>query len=121
MKPANAGLAVAHLAACAIAAGSPHATAKVIEMLEALKKEVTLAGDAEAKTYDKFACFCKSTTDEKLSTIEDLDDEKKSLEAAIGDKAAHREELDLKMAAMMKTIQGAENTMKDLTSERNKE
>merc|ERR1719247_2174194 len=86
-------------------------------MLEALKKEVTLAGDAEAKTYDKFACFCKSTTEEKLWMIEDLDDEKKSLEATIGDKVAKRDDID----ALMKTINENEKIMKELSAARRKE
>merc|ERR1719247_2310974 len=90
-------------------------------MLEALKKEVTLAGDAEAKTYDKFACFCKSTTEEKLWTIEDLDDEKKSLEATIGDKTAKRDDIDALMNAMMKTINENEKIMKELSAVRRKE
>merc|ERR1719478_306465 len=42
---------------------------KVISLLEKAQAEVQEEGKAEAAAYDKFACFCKDTADEKLHTI----------------------------------------------------
>jgi len=44
----------------------------VIGLLEDLETQTKDEGSAEATTYDKFACFCKDTTDEKSTAI--LDD-----------------------------------------------
>ncbi len=45
-------------------------SASVISMLENLSSKVTADGTAEAAEYDKFACFCKKTVDDKNYDIE---------------------------------------------------
>jgi len=47
--------------------GSP--TERVITLLEDLKTQVEEEGAAEAETYDKFACFCKTKTGSKTEDI----------------------------------------------------
>merc|ERR1719409_2648227 len=42
---------------------------KVISLLEKMEAEVQEEGKAEAAAYDKFACFCKDTADNKLYAI----------------------------------------------------
>merc|ERR1711871_403594 len=67
---------------------------KVITMLEDLQIEVVTEGKAEANTYDKFACFCKDVTSEKMDAIQTGQDEQESLLADIESETATREELD---------------------------
>jgi len=43
--------------------------ASVIKLLERLEKQTMEEGKAEAAAYDKFACFCKEQSDEKLYSI----------------------------------------------------
>jgi predicted nucleic acid-binding Zn-ribbon protein len=42
---------------------------KVIELLEKLKEGTAAESQADAKTYDEFACFCKEQADNKLYAI----------------------------------------------------
>jgi hypothetical protein len=42
---------------------------KVIQLLTDLKEEVETEAEDEAKAYDKFSCFCKDTTDDKVTSV----------------------------------------------------
>jgi hypothetical protein len=44
---------------------------QVLNMLEDLQTKVITEGKGEAKSYDKFACFCKDATNEKEESITD--------------------------------------------------
>jgi len=59
------------------------AVEKAVELLESLQKKVLEEGEAEAKSYDKFACFCKETTTEKVQAIQKGEDSKTQLVADI--------------------------------------
>merc|ERR1719326_22337 len=67
---------------------------KVIQMVEELQAKVSAEGKAEAATYDKFACFCKSKTDEKVKAIEEEEQMVKDLQAEITSLSADRDSLD---------------------------
>lgn len=63
---------------------------KVISLIEGLKKEVEDEGKAEASSYDKFACFCKDTTEKKSESVNKGHDSIKMLSADIADKTQSR-------------------------------
>merc|ERR1719183_2407815 len=48
---------------------------KVTQLLEDLTKQVLAEGEKEVLTYNKFACFCKDTTNEKTDAIQKGTDE----------------------------------------------
>ena len=54
---------------------------KVITLLEDLKAELETEGAEEGKAYDEFACFCKSSHEEKTRSIEELEASVASLSA----------------------------------------
>merc|ERR1719313_2165832 len=66
--------------------------AKVIKLLEDLKKEVQGEGEKEATSYGKFACFCKDTTKTKSESITNGQDKIETLSADITDNTASKEE-----------------------------
>merc|ERR1719487_3086961 len=74
---------------CALAGFSAASTSevspveKVITLLEELKSEVEEEGKSEAKTYDKFACFCKDTTKDKSDAIKTEQDNIEEFAAAM--------------------------------------
>merc|ERR1719333_1505365 len=67
---------------------------KVITMLEDLQLQVVSEGKAEAKTYDKFACFCKDMSEEKTASIKTGEDAMNDLTAKINQATSDRTDLD---------------------------
>merc|ERR1719362_1203878 len=94
---------------------------KVTAMLEGLKSQVLSEGEAEAATYNKFACFCKDTTEEKVEAIKEGDDNKEDLTATIKDLQSERKELDATIKELLSDIETAEKDMKKAKAERAKE
>jgi len=66
--------------------------AKVITLLEDLKSEIETEAEAEHKTYDEFACFCKDKTDSKSTSVEDGHDSIDTLSADIQEESAERDD-----------------------------
>jgi predicted nucleic acid-binding Zn-ribbon protein len=79
------------LAIVAVAAGA-NPVAKVITLLEDLKKEVEADGKSEATSYGEFACFCKDTTTDKATSIKDTEDKIQSLSGDIAKDTAQKKE-----------------------------
>jgi len=65
---------------------------KVIGLIEGLEKEVVDEGKAEASTYDKFACFCKTTTETKSDSVKKGNDNINSLSADIAEKTQNKKD-----------------------------
>merc|ERR1719305_976295 len=88
---------------------------KVVSMLEDLQLQVLAEGEAEAATYNKFACFCKTTQKEKSEAIKTGKDDKASLSADIKKLSKERDDLDTKIGELQKDIKKAETAMKKAT------
>merc|ERR1719311_1594120 len=88
---------------------------KVVSMLEDLQLQVLAEGEAEAATYNKFACFCKTTQKEKSEAIKTGKDDKASLSADIKKFSKERDDLDDKIAKLQKAIKKAEDEMDKAT------
>jgi peptidoglycan hydrolase CwlO-like protein len=86
---------------------------KVIQMVEELQAKVSAEGKAEAATYDKFACFCKSKTDEKVKAIAEEEQTVKDLQAEITSLSADRDSLDQNIQDLTKEIADYEADIKE--------
>jgi hypothetical protein len=84
---------------------------KVITMLEDLMTQTIVEGKAEAKTYDKFACFCKDSTEDKTFSISEGMDRVASLEADIADRIAYRNKQQQNILESQKALEA--NTEKE--------
>jgi len=84
---------------------------KVVTMLEDLQTQVITEGKAEAKTYDKFACFCKDMTNEKTDSITSLEDSVTELTASIESDTTTRSELDDDINELNKQIDDIDKSM----------
>merc|ERR1719159_1286394 len=90
-------------------------------MLEDLQTEVLVEGKAEAKTYDKFACFCKDMSEEKHEYIVDGEDWATELEAEIAGQFTRRGELDKQMTEVANIIAEKEKELKAADDQRAKD
>jgi uncharacterized phage infection (PIP) family protein YhgE len=86
---------------------------KVVTMLEDLQTQVVVEGKAEAKTYDKFACFCKDMTAEKTDAINSGTDKSADLSALIEQLTNDRSEADDDIADLNKKIDELDQSMKE--------
>jgi hypothetical protein len=90
-------------------------------MLTDLRTQVTDEGTEEAKTYDKFACFCKSNIEAKTKAISEGKTEKDSLQAKINDDASTRTELEKTIAENVKKVKQIEDHLAQAKSDRKSE
>jgi len=86
---------------------------KVVSMLEDLQLQVLAEGEAEAATYNKFACFCKTTQKDKSDSIKEAKTDITSLEEDINMLTVDRGNKDKKIAKAEADIELAEKLMKE--------
>jgi chromosome segregation ATPase len=91
---------------------------KVVDLLEGLRGQVMSEGEKEAKTYNKFACFCKDTMSDKTDSIASGKDAKDTLSAGIVELSAARDGFDVQIAEFLEDIKEAEQAMKENQFER---
>merc|ERR1719191_2390601 len=90
----------------------------VINLLDKLQEQTKEEGKKEAAAYDKFACFCKSQSDEKLYSItkkgekmELLTAEIKELAGAITKLSQEIAEMEVQVAALEKKVVAEQKIM----------
>jgi len=87
---------------------------KVIAMVRDLQTKVIMEGKKEAETYDKFACFCKDKSAEKIRDINEAKANVEELSATLSEKNSHRDQLDQTIADLQKDIS---NTVAEIADE----
>jgi chromosome segregation ATPase len=85
---------------------------KVVQMIRDLQTQVQDEGTAEAKTYDQFACFCKSKTNEKSTAIEEGQTRVEDLVADLETYTAERASLDERIQDLNEEIDGYNTQIK---------
>merc|ERR1719174_2408836 len=94
---------------------------KVITMVSDLQAKVSEEGRKEAETYDEFACFCKSKTDEKTEAIGEAETSVDLLATRITNLQANRDQLDIDIQDLNDQIAGFENQVTSSKDMRAKE
>jgi predicted nucleic acid-binding Zn-ribbon protein len=94
---------------------------KVITLLRDLQKKVEADGHDEAVTYDEFACFCKSSHEEKTRSIEELEASVASLSAEYGQLSAFRAQCQSDIVTLTSEMETLAEEIKNATAEREAE
>jgi len=84
-------------------------------LIEDLKKQVEKEAMSEAASYDEFACFCKTMTEKKGTTIEHHHDAIADLSAEIQEVAANKIATSLEIEELKKQMEFAHENAKNYT------
>jgi len=82
---------------------------KVTELLAKLREQVQEEGAAEAAGYDKYACFCKESADNKQYAIEKSDAEIEALQAEVQDLTGEINQLANDLQSLLGDIDSEED------------
>ena len=107
--------------ACVCSADDVSPIERVVIMMADLQTQVITEGKAEATTYDKFACFCKDTSNEKQTAITEAQDSISALTGSINQLTADREQLDEDIAELNTQIEANTKSKKEADDERHKQ
>jgi hypothetical protein len=111
-------LATLFVNAAAIERSRAEPLEKAISLLKDVRAKVTAGGEAEAKTYETFACFCKDTKASKLSAIETNENEKNTLQGRMNAASNLRDDADVNLGQAIDDIGAANSEIERLTAER---
>jgi len=94
---------------------------KVVSLLEDMQTQVRTEGTAEAATYETFACFCRSQTNDKQASIESRTIHKATLTADLQSLTGTRDELSADIAQLNKDLDAQTAALKKATEIRDRE
>merc|ERR1719379_3077578 len=94
---------------------------KVLELMQALYKQVQDEGKAEAEAYKEFACFCKDTQLDKDKEISDGDDNEEEQLATIEQKKAEKESLSNDISQLHTDLDDTDVSIEQAAAEREAE
>jgi len=95
--------------------------AKVVELLNNLQTQVQEEGSEEAATYDTFACFCKDTTEAKVTSIKTYEDNIQADSADEAQLSASVDQLKAEVAKLNTDIDTMEMELQKATELREQE
>merc|ERR1719487_1229384 len=120
MKYAAALLALAAVPSVdAAATGSP--VERVVNLLKDLKTKLEADGEVEQQVYDKYACWCETTTARKAAAIEKAQEDLRELGQAILKFKARVNVRTAEIEELEKALKANEKEQADATSIRAKE
>merc|ERR1719361_2306315 len=94
---------------------------KVVNLLQAMQKKVEEEGEAEAKLYEKFMCYCKNGASDLEASISAAEDKLASLPEEIKAAVAKLEQLKADVKQHQADKQAAKDAMAEATAIREKE
>merc|ERR1719329_1904688 len=95
--------------------------ARVVVLIQDLKAKIESDGNAEQKTYDKFACWCEKTLARKAADIDAAEETIDKTQREIVELKGKLGELGATLKQLEKEIAANEDARREATEIRNKE
>ena len=94
---------------------------KVVTLVTEMKGQTIKEGEEDQKAYDKYNCWCVTTTAEKTAAIADATAQLQELESFVEEAAAKEGELKTEIAGLEADIAKDTEALKTATAMRNEE
>jgi len=91
---------------------------KVVTLLSDVLTQVVAEGEKEVASYNKFSCFCKGATAEKVAALAKGRDDQAGLTATINQLSNKRNKLDSSITTILNDINEADKSMKQMMVKR---
>lgn len=101
--------------------GASSPIAKVVTLIKEMKDQCAKDGDADAEAYDKYNCWCVTTTSEKTAAIEAAETKLDELSGFLEEAAAKSAELKTEIAALEDDIAKDNEALSSAAAMREKE
>ena len=102
-------------------AASENPIRRIVNLLQAMAKEVEADGEKDEEMHEKYMCYCETNTKTLGTSITDLTDKVPQIEASIEEAVATKAQLEADLAKHKEDREAAKKAIADATAQREKE
>jgi chromosome segregation ATPase len=94
---------------------------KIVNLLQAMAKEIDADGEKDEEMHEKYMCYCETNTKTLGTSITELTDKVPQIEASIEEAVATKAQLESDLAMHKSDREAAKKAIADATAQREKE
>ena len=102
-------------------AASENPIRRIVNLLQAMAKEVEADGEKDEEMHEKYMCYCETNTKTLGSSITELTEKVPQIEASIEEAVATKAQLESDLAKHKEDREAAKKAIADATAQREKE
>ena len=102
-------------------AASENPIRRIVNLLQAMAKEIEADGEKDEEMHEKYMCYCETNTKTLGTSITELTDKVPQIEASIEEAVATKAQLEADLAKHKEDREAAKKAIADATAQREKE